>query len=381
MTSLSNRRQSPKLQRLLAQATRQALLKGAHWAWGIQLMLAAFMWFHVKAMHDAPLVVQGALPWQLIHVELLALVLILQPLLWYWLDRWPLTRWRKAVFILALLWGCLWASAIYALLKTELPGRGTMEPAVATTLLLVGLISFYPMSQVLYGFCLPILTSLTSHVVINAVAFPWLFGAGMLILLILLESGRRMLLSWFVLAVNREYEQLLMVKQLDALAHQDPLTGLANRRHFDQEGEQTLTNGDADSQLSLILLDVDFFKRYNDGYGHQAGDASLILVAECLTQSVREPRDLVARYGGEEFVVLLPETGLAGAEQVAKRIRSTLAERALRHEGSEVADHLTLSQGIAQWRQGETLSMLLERADDALYRAKEQGRDGYSVAP
>jgi diguanylate cyclase (GGDEF)-like protein len=96
---------------------------------------------------------------------------------------------------------------------------------------------------------------------------------------------------------------------------------------------------------------------------------------------VREPRDLVARYGGEEFVVLLPETGLAGAEQVAKRIRSTLAERALRHEGSEVAYHLTLSQGIAQWRQGETLSMLLERADDALYRVKQQGRDGYSVAP
>ncbi|MGB6189409.1 MAG: membrane-associated sensor domain-containing protein [Aeromonas molluscorum] len=383
MSSLSNRRESPQRQHLLAQATRQALIKGARWAWGIQLMIAAFMWFHVQAMHDAHLVVEGALPWQLgIHVELLLLVLLLQPLLWYWLERWPLTRWRKAVFILALLWGCLWASVIYALLKTELPGRGTMEPAIAATLLLVGLISFYPMSQVLYGFCLPILVSLISQILINVVAFPWLFGSGMLILLILLETGRRMLTSWFVLAVDREYEQELMLKRLDAMAHQDPLTGIANRRHFDIASKEAIAQGARlNVPLTVILLDVDFFKPYNDHYGHQAGDECLILVAECLEESVREPGDLVARYGGEEFVVLLSETDCRGAIKVAERIRATLAARALPHAGSTVAPHLTLSQGIAQWQQGQTLIDLLERADSALYQVKEQGRNHHAVAP
>ena len=95
---------------------------------------------------------------------------------------------------------------------------------------------------------------------------------------------------------------------------------------------------------------------------------------------MREPGYLVARYGGEEFVVLLQETDLAAGGRVAQRIRSTLAARALPHEGSDVAPHLTLSQGIAQWRQGESLVMLLERVDGALYQAKEEGRNGYRLA-
>lgn len=126
---------------------------------------------------------------------------------------------------------------------------------------------------------------------------------------------------------------------------------------------------------------MDFFKPYNDHYGHQAGDECLILVAECLEESVQEPGDLVARYGGEEFVVLLPETDCRGAIKVAERIRATLAARALPHAGSTVAPHLTLSQGIAQWQQGQTLIDLLERADSALYRVKEQGRNHHAVAP
>ncbi|MNH15394.1 Phytochrome-like protein cph2 [compost metagenome] len=130
----------------------------------------------------------------------------------------------------------------------------------------------------------------------------------------------------------------------------------------------------------MILLDVDFFKRYNDHYGHQAGDECLILVAECLEESVREPGDLVARYGGEEFVVLLQEADLAAGERVAQRIRATLAARALPHAGSDVSPHLTLSQGIAQWRPGECLVMLLERVDGALYQAKEEGRNDYRIA-
>ncbi|MFM5309972.1 diguanylate cyclase [Aeromonas caviae] len=174
----------------------------------------------------------------------------------------------------------------------------------------------------------------------------------------------------------------MLANKMNAMANRDPLTGIANRRHFDQACKRAIAQGTTqDVPLTVILLDVDFFKRYNDRYGHQAGDECLILVAECLEESVREPGDLVARYGGEEFVVLLQETTLAGGQEVAERIRATLAARALPHEDSDVAPYLTLSQGIAQWRTGESLVMLLERVDGALYQAKEEGRNGYRFAP
>ena len=206
----------------------------------------------------------------------------------------------------------------------------------------------------------------------------WLAVGG---LLIILETGRRMLNRWFELAVSREYDNLMLARKMNAMAHRDPLTGLANRRHFDQVCKNAIAQGTTlETPFTVILLDVDFFKRYNDHYGHQAGDECLILVAECLEESVREPGDLVARYGGEEFVVLLQETDLAAGERVAQRIRSTLAARALPHEGSDVAPHLTLSQGFAQWRQGESLVMLLERVDGALYEAKGAGRNCYRRA-
>lgn len=382
MPLLSSRRHSPQLQRLLEQAGRDALKKGTFWIWGVQLLIALFLLFHVRVMQEMHLLVEHALPWQLsAQLWLMVLLLLLQPAIWLWLRHLSLPRWHQSVGLLALVWGCLWASVIYALLKSELPGRSALEPALAATLLLLGLIALYPVSRALYGFCLPILLGLASMLLLKTVVSPLAFAASLLLLLVVLETGRRMLNNWFVLAVNREHEQRQMLQRLDALAHQDPLTGLANRRHFDQVCKRAIAQGvTLEVPLTLILLDVDFFKRYNDHYGHQAGDECLILVAECLEESVREPGDLVARYGGEEFVVLLQETDKAGGLQVARRIRETLAARALPHAGSEVAPHLTLSQGIAQWQAGETLTMLLQRTDEALYRVKEQGRDGYGAA-
>ena len=104
-------------------------------------------------------------------------------------------------------------------------------------------------------------------------------------------------------------------------------------------------------------------------------------MAECLEESVREPGDLVARYGERSSWCCCRETTLAGGQEVAERIRATLAARALPHEGFRRSPHLTLSQGIAQWRAGESLVMLLERVDGALYQAKEEGRNGYRFAP
>lgn len=381
--SSSNRRQSAQLQYLLEQGSREALLKGIHWSWGIGLILALFLLFWVEVMQGAHLLVDGALIWGLHqHCWILLVVQLSQPLIW-WLSRsLELKKWRQLVLSLAIFWGLLWGNIIYAIFMSDRVGSNNIDVTISAILLLVGLISLYPMRRALYGFCLPILLVMASKMWFSVVAFPLLYCIGLLTLGIMLETGRRMLKGWFMLAIQREYEQQLLVQQLDALAHQDPLTGLANRRHFDEVCKRGITQGVLlEMPLSVILLDVDFFKGYNDRYGHQAGDDCLILVADSLRDSVREPGDLVARYGGEEFVVLLAETDANGALLVAERIRANLAKQALVHEGSDVAPYLTLSQGIAQWQGGQTLNMLLERADGALYRVKEQGRDGYSVAP
>ena len=281
----------------------------------------------------------------------------------------------------AMLWGLAWALMAYSLATIEFSVGFSLAFNIVSLLLLTALIAFYCEWRVFYSLSAPPLIFLLFEehwVMVPSVTVHWLAVGG---LLIILETGRRMLNRWFELAVSREYDNLMLARKMNAMAHRDPLTGLANRRHFDQVCKNAIAQGTTlETPFTVILLDVDFFKRYNDHYGHQAGDECLILVAECLEESVREPGDLVARYGGEEFVVLLQETDLAAGERVAQRIRTTLAARALPHAASEVDPHLTLSQGIAQWRQGESLVMLLERVDGALYEAKGAGRNCYRRA-
>ncbi|MBP8223506.1 MAG: GGDEF domain-containing protein, partial [Aeromonas sp.] len=133
--------------------------------------------------------------------------------------------------------------------------------------------------------------------------------------------------------------------------------------------------------FAILLLDVDFFKRFNDHYGHLQGDNCLIAVADCLREAVRQPADVVARYGGEEFVILLPGADALLAADIARRIAAALAARAIPHAQSEVSPNVTVSQGIALWREDESVADMLARADEALYRVKETGRNGYLIAP
>lgn len=166
--------------------------------------------------------------------------------------------------------------------------------------------------------------------------------------------------------------------ELDRQANIDGLTGLANRRQLDTRlAEEMARSTRHKTPLSVMLADVDHFKHYNDHYGHQAGDQCLKQVARCLSRSVHRPGDLAARYGGEEFCVLLPETPLQAATELAERIRDTLAARQIPHARAAAADIVTLSLGVAVYAsdsdaQGE---QLLRRADQALYRAKQQGRN------
>ncbi|MDB5580154.1 MAG: diguanylate cyclase [Bradyrhizobium sp.] len=183
-----------------------------------------------------------------------------------------------------------------------------------------------------------------------------------------------------VVAISRDMtEQKDIEQRLAALATTDGLTGLANRRHFNETLEREWERARrAGSAFSLLLIDVDHFKKYNDQYGHQAGDACLISVAQALAAQARRPADMAARYGGEEFVLLLPDTDAAGCEMIGNRIRISLAVLGIDHEPNLPSRKLTVSIGGAtvNWQDAQTQSSsLIEAADRALYAAKDAGRD------
>ncbi len=167
-------------------------------------------------------------------------------------------------------------------------------------------------------------------------------------------------------------------KKLQKLSTMDGLTGIANRRRFDEQLDSDLENArNNQTPVSLVLIDIDFFKHFNDNYGHQMGDECLSQVAKILDKSCLNPMDLAARYGGEEFVMLLPGTVEADALKVAERFSEALQKACIAHEHSDAAACVTVSMGVAMHDKGDSYDAksLIELADKALYSAKEQGRN------
>jgi diguanylate cyclase (GGDEF)-like protein len=186
----------------------------------------------------------------------------------------------------------------------------------------------------------------------------------------------------------RKYEKLLRTEEMLKLANDglyqlsttDALTGIANRRAYDEhielEWKRMMRNN---TPLSLIICDLDSFKKFNDHYGHKAGDNCLYTVAQSIRQIATRPDDFVARYGGEEFAVILPHTKEEGALHVAEKIRIAVFQRNIPHEDSAAAPYITLSLGIATVKPplaaGLSSASLFHAADSALYEAKHQGRN------
>lgn len=165
---------------------------------------------------------------------------------------------------------------------------------------------------------------------------------------------------------------------LSHMARVDGLTQIPNRRAFDEMlAREWGRLAREDSPLTLILCDIDYFKQYNDQYGHQAGDDCLRRVAQALASCAQRTADLVARYGGEEFVLLLPQTPLEGALMVAENVRRTVEQLALQHSRSAVKPIVTLSLGVATVIPAQHMEadILIEMADQALYQAKKTGRN------
>lgn len=176
-------------------------------------------------------------------------------------------------------------------------------------------------------------------------------------------------------------ERIELARRLELLATTDSLTSLANRRRFDEHfQEEVLRAARSGEPLSLVLCDIDNFKRYNDRYGHPQGDACLVAVAGALASLVRRPADLAARYGGEEFALVLPSTDEDGARQVLDRLREGVRALRVEHGDNESRGIVTISAGVATVVGAWTPDEVLALADGALYAAKLGGRDRYVMA-
>ena len=162
----------------------------------------------------------------------------------------------------------------------------------------------------------------------------------------------------------------------------DPLTTVYNRRYFDGQLKKLLNSlCRSGGELSLLLIDVDHFKKYNDYYGHDAGDSCLKMVAAILAQCVKREDDFVARYGGEEFAVVLPHTDQAGAKSIAEKLLENLQKCNIPHEASDTADHVTISIGgtTGAVRHSHSAKAYIKCADKALYKSKKGGRNRYTL--
>jgi diguanylate cyclase (GGDEF)-like protein len=166
--------------------------------------------------------------------------------------------------------------------------------------------------------------------------------------------------------------------ELDALTRIDPLTGLANRRSLDsfinEEWKRGLRSG---KPIAVIMIDIDFFKNYNDTLGHSAGDSCLKQISSLLKSEMARSSDFIARYGGEEFLCLCPETDHKGADIIAHKLLSAVASSKIHHPTSGITDHVTVSIGIATMvpSHDSTPQRLVELADSRLYKAKKNGRN------
>lgn len=189
-----------------------------------------------------------------------------------------------------------------------------------------------------------------------------------------------------VVVKARVRTHLVLKQQTDLLrsiALVDGLTGISNRRKFDEDLQADWRQSVREkSSFSLIMIDIDYFKRYNDCYGHQAGDDCLIEVAQALKTTLRRPYDKMARYGGEEFVCLLPNTDAAGAQLIATKILNAVNALNIPHQDSDAADTVTISLGVATLTdlEAHTPQDLVEAADQQLYEAKHAGRARVSAA-
>ena len=215
-----------------------------------------------------------------------------------------------------------------------------------------------------------------------------LFNVGMILLIVILAV---MIISFYVFKSIQDDQTALEVatkklklanKKLENVSYTDSLTGLYNRRYFNHVYDRELKRAKrTHSYITFMMLDIDYFKQYNDTYGHIEGDYALKSVAKVLKEILKRPGDFVFRLGGEEFGVLLTETPESNSAVIARKIGDSIRDREIKHEKSTVNEYLTISIGVACCVADDALNeeILMTRADEMLYKSKDSGRDRYSI--
>jgi diguanylate cyclase (GGDEF)-like protein len=247
---------------------------------------------------------------------------------------------------------------------------------LTVSVLLPATITFYISGRLLLLFSAPLVVCLLYVEFFLQDKFSVAQVVGAVIMLMVIYSARYILLEWYQRVQRSEYEKNILIKKLVQQAHYDALTGLFNRLSLTRFFEECVSSLSANNKkLFMIVMDIDFFKQYNDVYGHIAGDKCLIKVSQCIEKSLRKESDSAFRFGGEEFVVLTVCDDISQVKAISQRIQQNIAHAHILHKGSDVSSVLTISQGIAQWQQGMALEALVEQADQQLYKAKKNGRN------
>ena len=287
-----------------------------------------------------------------------------------------LKHYKYITALYAFMFGVSWGISIVNL--DTLNHTYVLVEIIGNLLFLVILLGFYTSRIAVYLAITPILI-FTTWYSIKDPRFDLLFSLTKLATtIIIIESGRRVLFQWFTTRIKQEHVNKQLVNKLLSLSLSDQLTKINNRRFFDLAINKQIINAKHHHiPLSIILIDIDYFKNFNDNFGHVKGDMCLKIIATMLRDSLLRSEDTVSRYGGEEFVILLPNTDTNGASCVAKRIQQNLAILAIPHPCSDINQYVTVSQGIATWQANQRPTQLIEIADNNLYKAKESGRNKY----
>ncbi|HHA2302459.1 TPA: GGDEF domain-containing protein [Enterobacter asburiae] len=286
---------------------------------------------------------------------------------------------RSALLGIVMLYGILWGLQLHYLRISA----DSSEFIIILSLLLIfpAVIAFHLSPRLIAAFSIPVLFIVFFDVIMQESGVKFFMLFSYVIALIVVFSARTVMFEWFRKSEESERKNTRLIKKLTRLADKDPLTGLANKRYLREYFyARTATSSVANSAVYLIMIDVDFFKKYNDNYGHLAGDQCLMKIAHSISESVRHETDLVARFGGEEFTILLLSTDEQGVRSVCERIQGNLARIAIPHEYAGPSGLVTLSMGGAKFRPGQSLDDLLAEADTKLYQAKKEGRNMAVIA-
>jgi len=362
------------LRRAVARESLIILYQGMPSALLGHLLISIFVIFAMwPVIASQQLFLWGGLVWLITGVRWLSVRRFFKR--WAQITEEELPRWQRGMSLLAVFQMSVWGSATFLIWPAEIAYKSVLV-AVIGGLISAGGIMLAVHRSSFWLYCVPISVPTIFVLLLDGGRLEHAMAA-----MVLLFSGTTLL------SVNRLshifIEGLEVRFKMQALSRIDPLTDLLNRRSFDESFQHAWNqNARASQSLGLLMLDVDYFKKFNDSYGHPRGDEALRDLATVLRRVASRTTDLCARVGGEEFAVVVPTTDLEGAQLIARQIIEQLTLEAIPHAGSP-SGLLTVSIGIKVGvpQRDEKIEDFIDGADKALYRAKDNGRNRIEVAP